>query len=161
MKDFVALSKHHISSSFGCSFFKDGPFPASFSFFSSFPMYNWLIKICQCLDSNCRSLVLERTALPTEPQPLPGFGFSYANNSATEKLFSCQSGILGFNPTGLFNLQTTSDSRLSASELTEAPNWFHYFEAFPLFSNWSVSILNWKGTVSFFLTTLFWLALAN
>ena len=29
------------------------------------------IKICRCLDSNRGSLVLEATALPTEPQPLP------------------------------------------------------------------------------------------
>ena len=28
-------------------------------------------KICRCLDSNYRSLVLEVTTLPTEPQPLP------------------------------------------------------------------------------------------
>ena len=29
------------------------------------------IKICRCLDSNRGRLVLEATALPTEPQPLP------------------------------------------------------------------------------------------
>ena len=29
------------------------------------------IKFCQWLDSNCRSLVLEQTALPIELQPLP------------------------------------------------------------------------------------------
>ena len=33
-------------------------------------MYNWQIKLCRCLDSNCGSLGLEATALPTEPQPL-------------------------------------------------------------------------------------------
>ena len=30
-----------------------------------------LINICRWLDSNCGTLVLEATALPTEPQPLP------------------------------------------------------------------------------------------
>ena len=34
-------------------------------------MYNWQIKICRRLDSNCGSQVSEATALPTEPQPLP------------------------------------------------------------------------------------------
>ena len=52
-------------------FFKDGQFPASFSLFSSFLFYNWLIKFCRCLDLNCRSLVSDATLLPTEPQPLP------------------------------------------------------------------------------------------
>ena len=52
-------------------FFKDEPFLASFSLFLSFLLYNWQIKFCQCLELNCRSLMLEATALPTEPQPLP------------------------------------------------------------------------------------------
>ena len=61
-------------------FFKNGLFPASFSFlFSSF-QYNTIhltvnnncsTKICRCLDSNRGPLVSEATALPTEPQPLP------------------------------------------------------------------------------------------
>ena len=63
-------------------FFKNGLFPASFSFlFSSF-QYNTIhltvnnncsTKICRCLDSNRGPLVSEATALPTEPQPLPKF----------------------------------------------------------------------------------------
>ena len=35
------------------------------------------IKICQWLESNCGPLVLEATALPTEPQPLPIHLLSY------------------------------------------------------------------------------------
>ena len=34
-------------------------------------------KICQWLDSNCGSLVLEATALPTEPPPLPEIRIRY------------------------------------------------------------------------------------
>ena len=57
-------------------FFKNGPFPASFSFFflsflhtvNSKQMFN---KSCRWLDSNPGPLVLEATALPTAPQPLP------------------------------------------------------------------------------------------
>ena len=56
-------------------FFKNGPFPASFSFH----LFNTIqlavnkcsIKICLRLDSNRGPLVLIATALPTEPQPLP------------------------------------------------------------------------------------------
>ena len=53
--------------------FLNGPFIASFSFiFVFFNTKNKCsIKICRCLDSNCRPLVTEATALPTEPQPLP------------------------------------------------------------------------------------------
>ena len=55
-------------------FKKNGPFPASFSLFSSFH-YSWQlmfnINFCQWPDSNCGPLELEVTALPTEPQPLP------------------------------------------------------------------------------------------
>ena len=54
--------------------FKNGPSPASFSLFTSFQytfdskqMFN-IIKFS--LDSNRGPLVLEATALPTEPQPL-------------------------------------------------------------------------------------------
>ena len=48
------------------SFFRDGPFPASFSLFLY--MVN---KISWCWDSNRGSLVLAAPALPTEPSPLP------------------------------------------------------------------------------------------
>ena len=55
-----------------------GPYPASFSLFSSFQftvdskqMFNININFCRRLDSNRRPLVLEATALPTEPQPQP------------------------------------------------------------------------------------------
>ena len=61
-------------------FFKNGPFPASFSLFLSFQytvdskqMFNIKINFCRWLDSNCGPLLLEVTALPTEPQPLPNF----------------------------------------------------------------------------------------
>ena len=54
-------------------FFKNGPFPASFSLFSSF-QYSWQwifnLKFCWWLDSNRGPLESEATALPTEPQPL-------------------------------------------------------------------------------------------
>ena len=58
------------------AFFKNGPFPASFSFylFLSFQyslqltMFNIIFK---WLDLNCGTLVSEATTLPTEPQPLP------------------------------------------------------------------------------------------
>ena len=30
--------------------------------------------ICRCWDSNCRTFVLDATALPTEPQPLTNYG---------------------------------------------------------------------------------------
>ena len=54
------------------SFFNDGPFPASFSLFSSFLInYNWQIKLSRCWDSNCGYLVPEATTLPTQPPPLP------------------------------------------------------------------------------------------
>ena len=51
-------------------FLKDVQFPASSFLFSSFLLYNWQVKFCGCLDSNRGSLMLEATALPTEPQPL-------------------------------------------------------------------------------------------
>ena len=55
-------------------FIKNGPFPASFSLFLSLQyscgiqMFN---KFCRWLDSNRGPMVLEATALQTEPQPLP------------------------------------------------------------------------------------------
>ena len=56
-------------------FLKNGPFPASFSLFSSFlqtvnskHMFN---KSCRWLNLNPGPLVLEATTLPTAPQPLP------------------------------------------------------------------------------------------
>ena len=45
----------------------------SFTLFFSIQFSN--IKIRKWLDSNCRSLVSEATALPTEPQPLPEYFF--------------------------------------------------------------------------------------
>ena len=49
-----------------------GAFPATFfllSFsFLQLTVHLFIIKLCQCLDSNCRPLVLEATP---EPQPLP------------------------------------------------------------------------------------------
>ena len=33
-----------------------------------------VVDICRCWDSNCRSFVLDATALPTEPQPLTNYG---------------------------------------------------------------------------------------
>ena len=55
--------------------FLNKPFLASFSYYCLFNtvdiilMFN--IKVCMWLDSNCGPLLLEATALPTEPQPLP------------------------------------------------------------------------------------------
>ena len=53
----------------------NGPFPSSFSlYFRSFnvSLIQLIVnQICQCLDSNHGSLVVEGTALPAEPQPLP------------------------------------------------------------------------------------------
>ena len=54
-------------------FFKNGPFPASFSLFLSFQdswQYMFNLIFCLWLDSKCGPLELEGTALPTEPQPL-------------------------------------------------------------------------------------------
>ena len=64
-----------------CDFlFLNGPFPASFSLFSSFQytvdskqIFN---KFCRRLDSNLQPLVLEATALQTEAQPLPVIFFA-------------------------------------------------------------------------------------
>ena len=62
-------------------FLKSGPFPASlFIFvFSIQLIINKLtnkcsIKFCQWLESNHGPLILQATALPTEPQPLPTSG---------------------------------------------------------------------------------------
>ena len=59
-------------------FFKKWAIPGRFSLFSSFQhtvdskqMLNIQTNFCWWLDSNRRPLVLEATALPTEPQPLP------------------------------------------------------------------------------------------
>ena len=56
--------------SFNSWTFLNGPFPVSFSLFLSFLLNNWWIKFCRWRGSNHRSLVLEATALPIEPQPL-------------------------------------------------------------------------------------------
>ena len=42
-----------------------------FVFSTQWTVNKCLVKVCQCLDLNCGSLVSEATALPTEPQPLP------------------------------------------------------------------------------------------
>ena len=52
--------------------FFNGPFPASFLFFSSFQQLTinmFIIKFCWWLDLNCGPLVSEMTAEPTKPQP--------------------------------------------------------------------------------------------
>ena len=58
--------------------FLNGPFPASFSLFSSFQhifkIQLIVNKICQILDLNPGFLVSDAAALPTEPQPLPKAG---------------------------------------------------------------------------------------
>ena len=41
-------------------------------------MLNMYINFCQTLDSNRGPLVLEATALPTEPQPLPKIDFYFS-----------------------------------------------------------------------------------
>ena len=55
--------------------FQKVSFPVFFSLFSSFPQTvnrkYWFNKSCRWLDSNCRPLVSEATAQPTEPQPVP------------------------------------------------------------------------------------------
>ena len=58
--------------------FLNGPYPASFSLFSSFQntvdskqMFNIIINFYRWLDLNRGPLVSEATALPTESQPLP------------------------------------------------------------------------------------------
>ena len=64
-----------LSAKHSCSLYKNGPFPGLFFlYFSIFKtVYYKLIvnRIFQRLDSNCGPLILEATALPTEPQPLP------------------------------------------------------------------------------------------
>ena len=69
-------------------FLKNGPFPSSFSLFLSFQytvdskqIFNKYIYFCQWLDSNRGPLVLEATALPTEPQPLPNTLGTLSNHS--------------------------------------------------------------------------------
>ena len=48
------------------------PLPASFLFIFDIDSLQLIVNInCGWLDSNCRSLALEATALSTEPQPLP------------------------------------------------------------------------------------------
>ena len=63
-------TKHQIF----CLFF-NGPFPASFFFIFVFSIHlsvnNVQCKFCWWLDSNRLPLVLEATAQPTGPQPLP------------------------------------------------------------------------------------------
>ena len=59
-----------------------GPFTPSFSFISVFSIQLTCNKVCCCLDLNHRPVVLEATALPSEPQHLPlGFlTFSLEND---------------------------------------------------------------------------------
>ena len=68
---------HSLSNSLqSISFLINGPIPASFFFIFVFSVQlivkSWL-KFCRWLDSNSGPLVLEATALPTEPQPLPKY----------------------------------------------------------------------------------------
>ena len=60
-----------------CHIFKNGPFTAPFSLFSSFDRADSIVKykFCWLLVSNCRPLVSEVTALATEPQPLPSLPY--------------------------------------------------------------------------------------
>ena len=50
--------------------FKKGHSWSLFSFFQQFTVYMFIVQFRQWLDSNHGPLVLEATALPTEPQPL-------------------------------------------------------------------------------------------
>ena len=52
-------------------FFLILPFPSSFIFIFVFSTQLQVSEICHLPDSNHRSLLLDATALPTEPQPLP------------------------------------------------------------------------------------------
>ena len=78
-------------------FVKNGPFPAFFLYFRLFNTVDskqMLDKACWWLDSNCRSLVSEATALPTEPQPLPIIKANFSNNrsrknSVLKIFFNC------------------------------------------------------------------------
>ena len=67
-----------VKSDYSNSFFKDGPFPACFSLFSSFLyfLYNWLTKFRRWWDPNRGSVVLEVTGLPTEPHHFPDYSIS-------------------------------------------------------------------------------------
>ena len=63
----------HLTNRTVTGYFLSGPIPASFSWISSFQQltkYTYITKYCRRLDSNHGPLVLEATALPTEPQPL-------------------------------------------------------------------------------------------
>ena len=51
-----------------------------FRLFNTVDSKQMLDKACWWLDSNCRSLVSEATALPTEPQPLPIIKANFSNN---------------------------------------------------------------------------------
>ena len=54
-------------------FLKKWAIPSFFFFNFVFSIHSWqkTINFCRWLDSNCRPLVSEGTALPTEPQPVP------------------------------------------------------------------------------------------
>ena len=64
-------------------FFFNGPFPASFSLFSSFQYSDvskqmfFINKFLPMTGFEPRTLVSEATALPTEPQPLPIYHYCY------------------------------------------------------------------------------------
>ena len=86
---------------FPCIFLKIGPFPASFSLFSSFQQFTvnmLIVKFCQWLDSNGRLLVMEATALPTEPlpQPVPLSRFEPFSNQSMSNLWHWLSRCLSF-----------------------------------------------------------------
>ena len=83
----------------------NGPFPASSNFILSFQYSTvdckqmFYIKFCQRLDSNRGHLVSETTALPTEPQQLPGFSVIWYSPYVWIRRLGT---LIGFGRIGLF-----------------------------------------------------------
>ena len=111
--------------------------------FCLFNTYSWQFivnKICQWLDSNCRPLVLEATALPIEPQPpLPHcvlLLLEKVNNSWMVQLLhfwpttpSCKWTVSTFT---LIKVVSTAAVVLTSVTIKKSPNvykscpkWFH------------------------------------
>ena len=102
-------------------FFKDGPFPATFSIFSS--LYLNLQLVGRWWDSNRRSLVLEAVALPTEPPPLPHKTVLKRIVKIVETISNPEQPAVGANL--LENLIRTQISALILSPIIgAASNWF-------------------------------------
>ena len=75
---------HKVSSvKFWFVFFKNGPFPASFFFIFVYSIQLTVNK-CSIVDLNHGPLLMEVTALPTEPQPLPNLHFYLVNTQISE-----------------------------------------------------------------------------